>query len=93
MDFVELLEPTEQAAVFVEIKDRRRLGRSDQVSPHLIPLLRNPATVDIPAQLPGKVDVLPLGEGQAFVKGLIIALAISAALWAGIIGAACAVLH
>ncbi len=89
----ELLRPTEQAPVPDETKDRRRRDRNDQVSPHLIPLPRNPATADIPALLPGKRDALSLGESQAFMKGIILASALSLPLWAGIIRVVWAVLR
>lgn len=93
MRFKELLRPAEQAPAPVEIKGRRRPGRNEQVSPHLIPLLRNPATVDIPAPLPVEIDPLPLGQDRAFIKGILVALALSVPLWAGIIGAVRAVLR
>ncbi len=41
MRFKELLRPDEHAFPVSKIKDRRRPGRNNQVSPHLIPLLRN----------------------------------------------------
>jgi hypothetical protein len=93
MRFQELLRPAEQAPVPDEIKDRRRPERNDQVSPHLIPLLRNPATMDVPALLPVEIDAPPLGEDQAFIKGIIFALALSVPLWAGIIAVGWAVLR
>ncbi len=93
MHFKELLRPAKQAPVSVEIKGRRRPGRNDQVSPHLIPLLCNPATVDIPALLPGEMDAPPLGEDQAFMKGIILTSALSVPLWASIITVGWAVLR
>ncbi len=92
MRFQELLRPPEQGTVRDEFKNRRRSGRDDQVRLHLILLLRNPATVDIPALLPGKTVAPPQGEDQAFINGLVLALAVSLPLWAGIIGVVRAVL-
>lgn len=91
--FQELLRPAEQATVSDGIKDRRRPGRNDQVSPQLIPLLRKPATVDIPALLPGKMNALPLRGDRAFIRGIIFALALSVPFWAGIITVGWAVLR
>lgn len=60
MRFQELLRPVEQASVPDEIKNRHRLWCNDQINLHLIPLLRFPATVDIPSLLPGRINAPPL---------------------------------
>jgi hypothetical protein len=70
----------------VEVKSRRRPGRNNQVSPHLIPLLRNAATMDIPASLPDVADQSVSENDLAFAKGISLGLVLSAPLWA-IIGA------
>jgi len=57
MRFKELLRPAEQVSPIATIKDRRRPGRNDQVSSHLIPLLRNPARMDIRAPVPDKLEM------------------------------------
>lgn len=42
--FEEPLQAAGQVSTPAEIEERRRPGRNDQVSPPLIPLLRNPAS-------------------------------------------------
>lgn len=81
MRFRELLRPAEQILPSDRAADRRRPGRNNQVSPPLIPLLRNPATPDIPVLLPGKVDAPPSRDDLAPVKGIIFPLALSVPLW------------
>ncbi len=86
MRLKELLRASEQGPTPVEVKGRRRPERVAQVSPHLIPLLRNPATVDIPALLRAPAALPFLEDDFAFVKGIGFALVLSVPLWA-IIGA------
>lgn len=80
----ELLPTVQQGLPPADIKGRRRPGRIDQLSPHLIPLLRDPSTADIPALLPGKVDLPPLQDDLVPVKGILFSLALSIPLWASI---------
>lgn len=93
MRFKELLQAPEQASTPAGAKARRRLGRNDQVSPHLIPLLRNPATVDIPELLPSKTGILSLDDDLAPMRGIIFGVVLSIPLWAGIAGAVWVVLR
>ncbi len=93
MRFTELLQTAEQVSPPAEIKSRRRPGRNDQASPHLIPLLRSPATADIPMPPFGELDTPPLGDDLAPVRGIIFGLALSVPLWAGIAGVVWAVLR
>ena len=86
MRFKELLRASEQVPTAVEVKSRRRPGRDNQVSLHLIPLLRNAATMDIPAPPPGVADPSAPEDDFAFAKGISFGLVLSAPLWA-IIGA------
>jgi len=62
------------------VKDRRRPGRPGQVSPELIPLLRREAPV-VPEQ------PIQFGEPDQLrsARGVALAVAISAVLWAGIV--------
>ena len=77
MRFKELLRPDEHAFPVSKIKDRRRPGRNNQVSPHLIPLLRNPATVAIPGPQSGEADASPSQDDLAPSQGIFLSLALS----------------
>ncbi len=71
-------------------KDRRRPGRPDHASPHLIPLLR---TAEIEAAAAsGATDELPFEDALAPAKGIAIGLGLSVPLWAVIGGIVWAVL-
>jgi hypothetical protein len=59
--------------------DRRRPGRREDVSPHLLPLLRNPASVEIPPD-EGSAS-LPPRDDRAAAKGLLMALLLAIPLW------------
>jgi len=97
MRFKELLRPAEQVSPFATIKDRRRPGRSDQVSPHLIPLLRNPARMDMPTRLPDKLETPLAADDLAHLKGIPLSLAVSLVLgmpfWVWLAGIVRAVLR
>ena len=82
--------PDSRAAVVV--KDRRRPRRSDQVSPHLISLLRNPAadTLTLPAS---DVDTPLSGDDLRPARGIIVGSLLSLPLWASIAALVRAVLH
>ena len=69
------------------VQDRRRSGRPDQVSPHLIPLLRDAGSADVPPSDMGAEDAPDLAGDLAPIVGIIIALVLSAALWAVLVGA------
>ncbi len=63
-------------------KDRRRPGRPDQASPHLIPLLR---TSEIEAAAASETgDELPFEDALAPAKGLAVGLLLSVPVWAAI---------
>ena len=64
-------------------KDRRRPGRPDQASPHLIPLLR---TAEIEAAAPGIGDEPPFEDALAPAKGIAVGLLLSVPVWAVIGG-------
>ena len=87
MQFQEPMQVIEQASTPAATKDRRRPGRNDQASPHLIALLRNPETANISTPLPGTVDAPPLGgDDLAPARGIIVGLVLSVPLWASIVG-------
>jgi len=86
MRFRELLRPAEQILPSAPVADRRRPGRNNQVSPPLIPLLRNPATPDILVPLPGKVDAPSSRDDLVPVRGIIFSLALSVPLWICVAG-------
>ena len=86
MRFKELLRTIEQTPTPAVIRGRRRPGRNDQVSPHLIPLLRNPGTVDSPDLLLGDVEALPLSDDLMPIRGVMFSLALSVPLWTVIAG-------
>jgi len=85
------------APTLAGIKDRRRPGRNDQISPHLIPLLRKLVTLDIPAPQSVKPEASVSGDDLAYFKGLPLSLAVSLVLgvpfWAWIAGTVRAVLR
>lgn len=93
MRFKESLHTAEQAFTPTETTGRRRLGRTDRVSPHLIPLLRDPATVGIPAPPPCETEAPPLNDELASARGIAFGLVLSVPLWAVIAGAVWAVLR
>lgn len=97
MRFKELLRPAEQLSPPTKVKDRRRPGRNDQASPHLISLLRNPTRVDLPAPHPDKLEIPPARDDLEHLKGLPLSLAMSMVLgvpfWAWIAGIIRAVLR
>ena len=68
-------------AAAVKSKDRRRPGRPDQASPHLIPLLR---TAEIEAAAASiAAEELPFEEDAlAPAKGIAIGLLLSVPVWA-----------
>ena len=71
-------------AVSAASKDRRRPGRPDQASPHLIPLLR---TTEIEAAAAsGMEDELPFEDALAPAKGIAVGLLLSVPVWAAIGG-------
>jgi len=86
MRFKELLRTAEQVPTLARVKDRRRPGRSDQVDPHLVPLLRNPATVDNPTLSPGEVNASPLEDDLTPIQGITFDIVSSVPLWAVIVG-------
>ena len=93
MRMEELVPTVERDPLPAKIKGRRRPGRIDQVSPNLIPLLRNPPTADIPELLPGEVDLPPLEDEMAPATGIMFGLALSIPIWAAIAGTIWAVLR
>ena len=85
MYFKEPSQANGQVSALTKIRTRRRPGRKTKVNPHLIPLLRNPTTVDVPAPV-GEVDAPSLIDGLAPAQGIIVALVLSVPLWSGIAG-------
>ena len=85
MHFKEPLQAVGQISTLTRIKTHRRPGRKTHVNPYLIPLLRSPATIDIPAPI-REVDALSLDNDGAFTRGFIFSVALSVPLWGGIAG-------
>ena len=85
-DIAELLQAPAASAV---PKDRRRPGRLDQVSPHLVPLLRTSSVAEAAAA--DMAEGMP-GDALAPAKGIAIGLALSVPVWAVIGGVVWAVL-
>lgn len=83
MQLKEPVQTAEPASTAVAAKDRRRPQRNDQVSAHLIPLLRNPAadTLTLPA---GDVDAPSSDDELRPARGIIVGSLLSLPLWAGI---------
>ena len=83
MQLKEPVQTSEPASTAVATKDRRRPRRNDQVSAHLIPLLRNPSadTLTLPA---GKVDAPSSDDELRPARGIIVGSLLSLPLWAGI---------
>ncbi len=61
-------------------RDRRRPGRPDEASPHLIPLLRT-SEIDA-AAASGTEDELPFEDALAPAKGIAVGLLLSVPVWA-----------
>jgi len=70
------------APVATASKDRRRPGRHDQASPHLIPLLRTSEIEAAAASDTG--DELPFEDALAPAKGIAVGLLLSVPVWAAI---------
>lgn len=88
MWFKEHLQTAEQTSNVLESKDRRRPGRNDQVSSHLIPLLRSSAMVDTSLPSLDEVDAPLLTDDLMPARGITIGMMLSLLLWAVIIGVA-----
>ena len=93
MRFKELLQTAERIATPTDIKGRRRPGRNDQVSPHLIPLLRDPTTIGVPAPLPCEEAVPLLVDDTVPARGIVFGLALSIPVWVWVAAVAWAVLR
>ncbi len=77
-------DPAPAPAVSAASEDRRRPGRPDHASPHLIPLLR---TAEIEADAAsGALDELPFEDALAPAKGIVVGLLLSVPVWAVIGG-------
>ena len=73
-------DPAPVPVVSAASKDRRRPGRPDQASPHLIPLLR---TAEIEAAAAsGMGDELPFDDALAPAKGIAVGLLLGVPVWA-----------
>ncbi len=66
------------------LDSRRRPGRSAHVSQHLLSLLRDPASAEIPAPSPGAVEVQSFREDLPIAKGLGVGLLLSIPAWTAI---------
>ena len=93
MRFKELLRATEHVPAPAQVKDRRRPGRNNQVTSHLVPLLRDPVTMDVPTPSPDNVNILPLKDDLTPIQGIIFSLVSSVPLWVVIVGIVWAVLR
>ena len=84
----ETVEPKPPHAVAVApaavLDSRRRPGRTEQVNPHLIPLLRSPATMEIPAPLSTAEDARLFGDDLSAARGIGIGLVLAVPAWAAI---------
>ena len=77
-------DPAPMPVASAASKDRRRPGRPDQASPHLIPLLR---TTEIEAAAASGVgEELPFEDALAPAKGIAVGLLLSVPVWAVIGG-------
>jgi hypothetical protein len=83
-------DPARAPAVSAASKDRRRPDRPNQISPHLLPLLRTSEIGDAAAS--GTADGLLFDDGLAPAKGIAVGLLLSVPLWAVIGGIVWAVL-
>ena len=83
-------DPAPAPAVSATSQDRRRPGRPDHASPHLIPLLRTPEIEAAAAS--GALDGLPFEDALRPAQGIALGLALSVPLWAAIGGIMWAVL-
>ena len=63
---------------------RRRPGRLEPVSPHLVHLLRDPAAVEPPAALPSTDDENVFGDGLSVARGIGVGLMLAIPAWAAI---------
>ena len=84
MRFKELLRPAEHASAPAHLKDRRRPGRPEQASPHLIPLLRDAPSAELSRPQPGPGGARPAKNNLAALRGIAAAAALSAPLWVSI---------
>lgn len=93
MYFRDHLQATAQVPVPARVKERRRPERNEHVSPELIPLLRSPVPDNTPAPPSSKVDEPPPHDDLRVARGIVIVVALSIPLWAGIAAIVWAVLH
>ena len=63
---------------------RRRPGRFEQVNPHLVPLLRNPASAEIPVLPPSIAGARSSNEDLTIARGFGIGLLLAVPTWAAI---------
>lgn len=77
---VAVAPPISVATASAASRDRRRPGRPDQASPHLIPLLRTSEIEGAAAANPA--DELPLEDALAPAKGIAVGLLLSVPVWA-----------
>jgi len=83
-DLPQAIEPISVpiAAAPVEVEDRRRPRRLNQVSPHLISLLRRPSAANRSAPPLDIVDAASSDDDLAVARGLGVGLVLSVPLWA-----------
>jgi len=74
------------ATVSVAADDRRRPKRLNQISPELVPLLRDPAAAKLSAPLLGEMNVPSYDDDLAPARGIGIGLVLSVPVWAIISG-------
>lgn len=72
---------------------RRRPGRNEQVSPHLINLLRNLTVSGSSVQPYNEWDAPASHDDLTAVRGIAFSLVLCILFWAGVSGAAWVVLH
>lgn len=66
----------------LELTDRRRPGRVANVSPELVPLLRQPATIELPPAAPiYGADEYEEPHDLAAMQGITVAVLLSIPIW------------
>jgi hypothetical protein len=81
------------AASAAVLDSRRRPGRTDQVSPHLIPLLRSPATVEIAAPQLTAESAKSFREDLPVACGIGVGFLLAVPAWAAVGWVTWALLH
>lgn len=87
------ISPAATTPIGTAVPDRRRSGRSIQVSPYLIPLLRDTANAEIVPASPALTDASDLAGDLAPIVGIIVSAGLSLTLWTILIRVGLWILH